>query len=407
MLGRSLTIGCVALEITQRCNLDCTLCYLSDLSESIPDPPLDEIKRRAEMIVRDWGPNTNVQITGGDPTLRKRDELIEIFRHCRSIGLLPALFTNGILAKRELLKELCDAGMTDVAFHVDMTQERPGYRSEMELNEVRREYIENVRGLPTAVIFNTTAFADNLHEIPELVRFFRANADVVGMASFQLGADTGRGVDRRASPMRLQEMRAIVGEGFPHPLNWDTVQIGHPSCHSIVYTLQAGDHSFDICDDPALTETFLRDLPETEMDRTRPVRAAVQTALAFLRRPRAAVQGLTWLGKTLRNNVVPIAKSGFAVHKLSVFIQNFMDADHLEAERVRNCSFMVATAEGTVSMCLHNARRNEFLLMGVDTRIRDPVRRGRRRAQPAELAAELRGPVAPGAGGMPIVTGEE
>src|SRR6201997_1491395 len=89
VLGRRSTIGCVALEITQRCNLDCTLCYLSELSESIPDPPVEEIKRRADLILRDWGPNTNVQITGGDPTLRKRSELIEIVRYCRSIGLLP------------------------------------------------------------------------------------------------------------------------------------------------------------------------------------------------------------------------------------------------------------------------------------------------------------------------------
>ena len=30
VLGKRSTIGCVALEVTQRCNLDCTLCYLSD-----------------------------------------------------------------------------------------------------------------------------------------------------------------------------------------------------------------------------------------------------------------------------------------------------------------------------------------------------------------------------------------
>ena len=29
VLGRRNSIGCVALETTQRCNLDCTLCYLS------------------------------------------------------------------------------------------------------------------------------------------------------------------------------------------------------------------------------------------------------------------------------------------------------------------------------------------------------------------------------------------
>ena len=401
LLGRQLAIGCVSLEITQRCNLDCTLCYLSDLSESIPDPPIEEIKRRADLIVRDWGPNTNVQISGGDPTMRKRDELIEIFRYCRSIGLLPALFTNGILAKRELLVDLCAAGMTDVAFHVDLTQERPGYKTELELNEIRREYIENVRGLPAAVIFNTTVFAGNVDEIPDLVRFFRANADVVGMCSFQLGADTGRGVDTRPSPMRLKEMRAIVGQAFPHQLSWDSVQIGHPSCHSVVYTAQAGDHSIDLGDDPALTETMFREFPDLEMDRTRPIRAAVTTVSAFMRKPKAALQGLRWIGRTVAKNALPVARNGGKVHKLSVFIQNFMDADDLDAERVRNCSFMVATAEGTMSMCLHNARRNEFLLMGVERLIKNPVKRGKRREKDAELPAELRGPVAPGPAGLP------
>lgn len=32
-MGRRWPIGCVALEITQRCNLDCTACYLSEHSE--------------------------------------------------------------------------------------------------------------------------------------------------------------------------------------------------------------------------------------------------------------------------------------------------------------------------------------------------------------------------------------
>ncbi|MEM9735358.1 MAG: hypothetical protein AAF908_01975, partial [Pseudomonadota bacterium] len=38
--GRLFPIACIALEVTQRCNLDCTLCYLSDLAEATPDVPL-------------------------------------------------------------------------------------------------------------------------------------------------------------------------------------------------------------------------------------------------------------------------------------------------------------------------------------------------------------------------------
>ena len=90
VLGRRSTIGCVALEVTQRCNLDCTLCYLSDYSESVPDPPMEELKRKADNIKRLFGVQTNVQITGGDPTLRNRQELVEIVRYVASIGLNPA-----------------------------------------------------------------------------------------------------------------------------------------------------------------------------------------------------------------------------------------------------------------------------------------------------------------------------
>jgi MoaA/NifB/PqqE/SkfB family radical SAM enzyme len=103
------------------------------------------------------------------------------------------LFTNGIAANRRLLCELVEAGLSDVAFHVDTTQRRVGYHSEADLNAVRREYIDRARGLPLMVVFNTTAHSGNFEQIPELVQFFRANSDVVDMISFQLQAETGRG----------------------------------------------------------------------------------------------------------------------------------------------------------------------------------------------------------------------
>ena len=126
ILGRRYPVGCVALEITQRCNLDCTLCYLSEHSESTKDIPLEEIYRRIDQIRFHYGPNTDVQITGGDPTLRKREELLAIVRRIREVGLRPTLMTNGILATRELITELADAGLNDLAIHVDLTQERKG-----------------------------------------------------------------------------------------------------------------------------------------------------------------------------------------------------------------------------------------------------------------------------------------
>src|SRR4051794_38154709 len=63
-MGRRWTIGCVALEITQRCNLDCSLCYLSDHSEAVKDIPIEAVFERINMIRAHYGPDTDVQVTG-------------------------------------------------------------------------------------------------------------------------------------------------------------------------------------------------------------------------------------------------------------------------------------------------------------------------------------------------------
>ena len=50
MIGRRMAIGCVALEITQRCNLDCSYCYLSESSQALKDIPIEEVYRRIDLI---------------------------------------------------------------------------------------------------------------------------------------------------------------------------------------------------------------------------------------------------------------------------------------------------------------------------------------------------------------------
>ena len=59
------------------------------------------------------------------------------------------------------------------------------------------------------------------------------------------------------------------------------------------------------------------------------------------------------------------------VHRLSLFVQNFMNAKELDEERIEACSFMVMTAEGPVSMCAHNARRDEYILKPIHVTGRD------------------------------------
>ena len=367
-LGRRSTIGCVAVEITQRCNLDCTLCYLSEYSESIPDVPIETIKRRLDLIKEQYGVTTNVQITGGDPTLRDRKELVEIVRYASSIGLYPALFTNGIRASRDMLSELADVGLIDVALHVDMTQERKGFNSEMELCAVREKYLERARGLGIAIIFNTTVFDGNVHEIPQLVRWFRDRAGDIGMASFQMQASTGRGFlrERDHEGLTKQRIRRLINEGVGAELAWETVLYGHPDCHNIAYTLSTQDLTVDFFDDPSINADWLRDFGPVEMDRTRPVQSALNLCrYAMKEHPGWYLRAGKFLSDKVRRFGPAFVKAKVEKRpagKISFFIQNFQDEDKLDPARVHNCSFHVITDNGGVSMCEHNARRDEYII---------------------------------------------
>ena len=364
--GRRWTIGCVSLEITQRCNLDCTLCYLSDSAEAVGDIPLEELFRRIDDIARQYGPNTDVQISGGDPTLRDRAELSLIVRYVRSSGLRASLLTNGIRLNREWLQQLAADGLNDVAFHVDMTQERNGYASESELNVLRRRYIEMARGLPLSVMFNSTVFAGNLHEISALANFFIEHNDVVRFASFQLGADTGRGtVAGRNAELSQRSVCAAIERGSGVSLNFDGLQGGHRACNRYAMLFTIGGQRFDALADGEFVARVMRDTAAVVMERGQGLRGAWALAKVVFRQRQLwrgfarhtarmfwAARG-EWFDRGLR---VP------PVRKISFFTHNFMDACNLEADRIDACVFMAATVDGPMSMCAYNADRDRFLL---------------------------------------------
>ncbi len=368
VLGRLQTIGCVAVEITQRCNLDCTLCYLSEHSQSVRDIPISEIYKRLDAVITHYGAGTHVQITGGDPTLRKHTELIEIVRYARKIGLYPALFTNGIAASHDLLKRLADAGLCDVAFHVDTTQRRKGYKNELALNELRKEYIERARGLGLMIIFNTTVHKENFSELPQLIQFFSENADVVGLTSFQLQADTGRGEWRTRDIIISKEtVQAQIETGLKKSLPWGVVQVGHTDCHSYMPSLVANDNLYPLIDNVDFFSDFVRDFPSVPWDRRAPLATIIKPFLwSLLKQPRWWPKVINYTFRHLRLMSADLVKARGRAHKLTIFVQNFMDAKHLDSDRVDACSFMVMTAEGPVSMCKHNANRDEFILKPID-----------------------------------------
>ncbi len=373
VLGRSQTIGCVAVEITQKCNLDCTLCYLSESSEHVQDIPLEEVFRRLDQVLVHYGKGTHVQITGGDPTLRKHTELVEIVAYASQLGLYPALFTNGIGASRKLLVKLAAAGLSDIAFHVDTTQRRQGFDSEVSLHAIRDEYLLRVRDLGLMVMFNTTVHNGNIRELPQILKYFVSRADQIGLVSFNLQAETGRGEwGKRQEQISLTSVQRTIEAAAGQTLPWDVVRVGHADCHQYLPTLVANGNIHPVIDDAKLFADFLADFHTLNEARHLPRWSRFKLyARQILSQPAWWPRGLgylTWLVRQVGRDVIA---GGGRAHQLTFFVQNFMDAESLQQDRVDACSFMVMTAEGPVSMCQHNARRDDYILKPLDVPLAD------------------------------------
>lgn len=110
---------CVLLELTNRCNLRCPVCFAS-AGEQVPyDLPLEEIEKQYDYLMNHGGP-FNIQLSGGEPTMR--DDLPAIIRMGRQKGFsFFQLNTNGLRLAGEpgYAQALKEAGLNTVFLQFD------------------------------------------------------------------------------------------------------------------------------------------------------------------------------------------------------------------------------------------------------------------------------------------------
>jgi uncharacterized radical SAM superfamily Fe-S cluster-containing enzyme len=110
---------CVVLDVTQRCNLNCPVCFASAGSSMQPDPTLEEILGWCRTLLANGGP-FNIHLSGGEPTVRH--DLPELIRRIRALGFsYIQLNTNGVrlALDEEYAGELKDAGLSCVFLQFD------------------------------------------------------------------------------------------------------------------------------------------------------------------------------------------------------------------------------------------------------------------------------------------------
>lgn len=171
------------LEPTSKCNLACEGCYRENVNEH---KSLAEVRKDLDTFNK-FRKHDSVSIAGGDPLLHP--EILEIVRMVKADGHKPVINTNGLALTEPLLRELKEAGLIGLTFHIDSKQGRPGWKgkNELELNELRLQLakmVAKVGGLSCA--FNATIYEDTLQFVPELTKFAEDHIDLIDVMVFIL-----------------------------------------------------------------------------------------------------------------------------------------------------------------------------------------------------------------------------
>ncbi len=164
---------CTALlEITQRCDLRCPVCF-ADAGSADKDPDMDRIDYWFRRVIEASG-HCNIQISGGEPT--QREDLPEIIRLGRKHGFeFLQLNTNGIRLAREkdYARRLFDAGLKSVFLQFDGVSDGP-YKAlrGADLWDLKQRTVENCGEAGLGVVLVPTLVPGvNVEEIGDIVRY--------------------------------------------------------------------------------------------------------------------------------------------------------------------------------------------------------------------------------------------
>lgn len=185
---------CVLLELTSRCNLNCSVCFASSNENIKEDISLDRIVEYYDYLMACGGPY-NIQLSGGEPTLR--DDLDEIIKLGKEKGFtFFQLNTNGIRVgeDEDYIKSLSEAGLNTVFLQFDGVSEEPYLKlRNKNLLEIKKKAIENCKKAGVGVVLVPTVVKDvNLQEIGDIIDFAIDNMPVVRGVHFQPVSYFGR-----------------------------------------------------------------------------------------------------------------------------------------------------------------------------------------------------------------------
>lgn len=175
----------VLLEITQRCNINCAVCFAHN--SPAHEPNLATLTQWYQTAQKS-NPHVNIQLSGGEPTLRRDLKDIIALGVQNGIGFIQ-LNTNGVLLaqKPALAQELARAGLASVFLQFDGTHDDIFLKlRNRPLLEIKRRAIANCAAAGLGVVLvPTLAPGVNTNNIGAILKFALQNTPTVKGVHFQ------------------------------------------------------------------------------------------------------------------------------------------------------------------------------------------------------------------------------
>lgn len=211
----------VVWNATNRCNLNCSHCYISAedrdyANELTHGEALALIDDLAEMKC------PVLLLSGGEPLMR--DRIYELISYAKERGTRPVLSTNGTLITPEVAGRLRDAGIMYVGVSVDgLPETHDRFRGRRGAFDAAMDGIRNAHeaGLKTGVRF--TAHADNAGELAPLLdlvveqgvpRFCLYHLVYAGRGDAMKHRDTDHGTKRRTIETIIEKVLEVERKGL-------------------------------------------------------------------------------------------------------------------------------------------------------------------------------------------------
>lgn len=347
----------IILEVTDRCNLACPVCYADAGGMDGDDPPLAVIENWYASA-RKAGANSNIQLSGGEPTVR--NDLPQIVAMGRTAGFgFIQINTNGLRLARdpEFVRKLKSAGLASVFLQFDGTEDaiyrklrgRDLLAHKLAAIEVCRQNRIGVVLVPTLVP------GINDHDIGNILKLAQDRSPSVRAVHFQPVSYFGRVLHPPEDKDRLtlpQLMRAIETQSNGR---YKASNFTPPGCENALCSFSA---SFLV-----LPDKSVRAAGSGGSCCPAPIKAEVGAANAIdfvARQWGAPQQELTGPEPACDYKTDGAMDLDFFLqrakaHILSVSAMAFQDVWNLDLDRARDCCIHVMAQDGRlIPFCLYN-----------------------------------------------------